>query len=583
MKKILALLLAAAMLLSLTAAVSAESERPVQEVDETMIIVLDVCNHDSLTHHPAATYCAQTGNVEYWQCDYCGRTFSDDAAQNELTEIAVAPLGHDALYSATENVITETCTRCDHVSTATITACDAPYTGSAAETASVAYSPDWAGGKLTIEYANNVNAGAATASVTIGGATAQTTFNICKEASGGDMDGNGTINMRDLLTLRQYLAGGYGVDLTVAVGDLDGNGSINMRDLLTLRQYLAGGYGVDLGGGGTYEPTAISFTSSNVKLLGRAQATDSGVVVNFPGDGVEFLLDCSGDLTVGFTTGSNATYTAFVDGVEAAARASLTTTETDAVVYTGIEPGLHTVRIVQDTEVKTNGTLTVLTGVTATAKGDMYATPYKDLYIEFLGDSITAGCGTLGDPSTEWTAATHAGSKSYGYFTAEKLNADHALIAKGGIGVTKPNTGSNKNVTIEDMYIYQNAWYSELIHRDTRRTPDVVVIGMGANDAETNPDTVFHDGLLSYAETVRAEVGRTAKIVLIYGMMSGKHAGTPEAVCSELGGAENGYYVFRMPTLVNGVPAKVGGTPHPSAADNEISSDALAAYLRTIL
>ena len=50
-----------------------------------------------------------------------------------------------------------------------------------------------------------------------------------------------------------------------------------------------------------------------------------------------------------------------------------------------------------------------------------------------------------------------------------------------------------------------------------------------------------------------------------------------------LGGAENGYYVVRMPTLVNGVPAKVGGTPHPSAADNEISSDALAAYLRTIL
>ena len=575
MKKILAILLAAVVLLSLSATVLA-GEAPEKEEDETMIIVSDNCDHTTLTYHPAATYCAQTGNVEYWQCDYCGRTFSDGDAQNEIMEIAVAPIGHDALYSASGNVITETCTRCDHASTATITACDAPYTGSAAETASVAYSPDWAGGKLTIAYSNNVDAGTATASVTIGGATAQTTFAICKEASGGDMDANGSINMRDVLTLRQYLAGGYGVDLTTAVGDLDGNGSINMRDLLTLRQYLAGGYGVELGGG-TYEPTTVAFTSSNVKLLGRAQATDSGVVVNFPGDGVEFLLDCSGDLTVGFTTGTNATYTAFVDGVEAAARTSLATTENSAVVYTGIEPGLHTVRIVQDTEVKTGGTLTVLTGVTATAKGGMYATPYKDLYIEFLGDSITAGCGTLGDPSTEWTAATHAGSKSYGYFTAEKLNADHALIAKGGIGVTKPS-GS---VTIEDMYLYQNAWHDKTVARNAYRTPDVVVIAMGANDPETNPDTTFRDGLLAYAEAVRAEVGSTTKIVFIHNMMVTRHEAATNAVAQALGGEANGYYVFKMPKGNNGVPA--GTTPHPSAADNEISSDALAAYLRTIL
>ena len=62
----------------------------------------------------------------------------------------------------------------------------------------------------------------------------------------GDIDGNGTVNMRDLLTLRQALAGGYGVDVSVEVGDLDHNGSVNMRDLLTLRQYLAGGYGIVL-------------------------------------------------------------------------------------------------------------------------------------------------------------------------------------------------------------------------------------------------------------------------------------------------------------------------------------------------
>ncbi|MBQ7566787.1 MAG: hypothetical protein IJT18_06675 [Oscillospiraceae bacterium] len=62
----------------------------------------------------------------------------------------------------------------------------------------------------------------------------------------GDMDGNGTVNMRDLLMLRQHLAGGYGIALATAVADLDGNGTVNMRDLLMLRQYLAGGYGIVL-------------------------------------------------------------------------------------------------------------------------------------------------------------------------------------------------------------------------------------------------------------------------------------------------------------------------------------------------
>ena len=62
----------------------------------------------------------------------------------------------------------------------------------------------------------------------------------------GDMDGNSTVNMKDLLLFRQNLAGGYGVAITASVADLDHNGSVNMRDLLLFRQYLAGGYGVEL-------------------------------------------------------------------------------------------------------------------------------------------------------------------------------------------------------------------------------------------------------------------------------------------------------------------------------------------------
>jgi len=67
----------------------------------------------------------------------------------------------------------------------------------------------------------------------------------------GDVDGNGIINMFDVLTLCQYYvdADGYGVTIAnLNSGDVDANGKINMFDVLTLCQYYvdAEGYGVTL-------------------------------------------------------------------------------------------------------------------------------------------------------------------------------------------------------------------------------------------------------------------------------------------------------------------------------------------------
>ena len=59
------------------------------------------------------------------------------------------------------------------------------------------------------------------------------------EAERGDVDGNGTINMLDVIALRRYLINSteYPVaDDTCA--DSDGNGTVNMLDVIALRRYL---------------------------------------------------------------------------------------------------------------------------------------------------------------------------------------------------------------------------------------------------------------------------------------------------------------------------------------------------------
>ena len=91
------------------------------------------------------------------------------------------PHSHSYTYTAGGNVITEFCT-CGHQKKATLTAPTGTiiYDGAEKKSATVTYSSGWLGGELTVSYANNINAGTATASVQKGDATATVNFIISK-------------------------------------------------------------------------------------------------------------------------------------------------------------------------------------------------------------------------------------------------------------------------------------------------------------------------------------------------------------------------------------------------------------------
>ncbi len=62
----------------------------------------------------------------------------------------------------------------------------------------------------------------------------------------GDVNDDGTINMKDVTLLRRGVIGGYGVTLNEAA-DVNCDGVTNMKDVTILRRYVIGGYGVTLG------------------------------------------------------------------------------------------------------------------------------------------------------------------------------------------------------------------------------------------------------------------------------------------------------------------------------------------------
>ena len=120
---------------------------------------------------------------------------------NETFEYGSAR-GHSLYYSADGAVITAYCSeygctlRDLPIGTATISAEDATYTGSAIETGEIVYSEDWPGGKgYKVYYENNTDVGTATAKLIISGVndkfiydniTASVTFDITADYTAAD-------------------------------------------------------------------------------------------------------------------------------------------------------------------------------------------------------------------------------------------------------------------------------------------------------------------------------------------------------------------------------------------------------------
>ena len=114
-------------------------------------------------------------------------------------------------------------------------------------------------------------------------------------------------------------------------------------------------------------------------------------------------------------------------------------------------------------------------------------TPEKDLYIEFVGDSITCAYGVEGKDQYEgFKTSTENFMKSYAYLTAEKLGAEYSTACYSGYGVVSAYSSDGSRNTsglLGDCYDYAAAQGSFKVHWDHISRPvDVVVVNLGTND-----------------------------------------------------------------------------------------------------
>lgn len=73
------------------------------------------------------------------------------------------------------------------------------------------------------------------------------TFLVCAgHGLPGDADGSGTVELRDVIQLVRYLAGGWDAQIDRTAADVNDDGVVDLKDAVLLRRYFAGGWGVVL-------------------------------------------------------------------------------------------------------------------------------------------------------------------------------------------------------------------------------------------------------------------------------------------------------------------------------------------------
>ncbi len=259
---------------------------------------------------------------------------------------------------------------------------------------------------------------------------------------------------------------------------------------------------------------------TDVRYFGRVYQQNGTYYCNWTCSGFEFTFNGTGaeaTFETAYLNEADIPYIKiYVDGKEKQSVAVTDSMQT-ITLCKGLKKGTHTVRVVKRTNARSSplGLMDI-----TLAKGGTIQTPpvAKQRRIEFVGDSLTVGYGTIADSSTtEWSTATEDGTLTYAAFAAQALQAEYNVVAISGRGLAHNTTGDTDKLmpalyTKVDEYNYAgHDWNFSSFQ------PHVVVINLGANDHGTSSPGEVTTATTAFLKTVRKN-NPGAYIVVAYGM-----------------------------------------------------------------
>lgn len=309
-------------------------------------------------------------------------------------------------------------------------------------------------------------------------------------------------------------------------------------------------------------------------------ATDFGL--DQSASSIEFTLTGSSkiELNGSWSNHSNDVYfTVYINGARQNKRVKFTYLDRSAVIAEGLNyKNTYTIKLVRETEEKYGQF--IARSLNIGYLGRMLDAPaQKNLYIEFIGDSITCGLGSLhgylaedgltvldnssgrcADTSQYGTSFCEDATNSYAYLAAQTLNADCKFISYSGIGVTS----TWGNVPMSEYFATR---------KSTARHPDLVVINLGTNDRFVSANTdSYIDGVKALIGQVRTAYPNT-KIIWATGLMGDAYDTYTKTAIESLEDKTN---IYRF----DGLTANTDGhNGHPTKEGAKVAAKELVDYI----
>ena len=327
-----------------------------------------------------------------------------------------------------------------------------------------------------------------------------------------------------------------------------------------------------------------------VKVIGRSEQTESGITCDWTASGIEFTAECEGEVSVGVSVKKAASsysgdcyYTVYVDGERSSQRLEAKVGDNELTLASGLEKGVHTFRLLKQSHIAhANSEIKSIS-----LKGTIGKRPEnKELYFEFIGDSITCGYGLAGEyvPSKTNEAAGNAyycdGTKTYAFLASEALGADYSMVSVSG-WLLSWSSGYGNSIP-RTYYPYYNQIRGKTPYDFKARIPNAVIINLGTNDyskstAATNPVKAadFKKDLMTFVGEIREYYGKAdLPVVFITNAMNNGFQTQVNEGVAELGGESAGVYVLK--TTLN----REGMGNHPNCAAQEATGKELASLLK---
>lgn len=328
-----------------------------------------------------------------------------------------------------------------------------------------------------------------------------------------------------------------------------------------------------------------------VKVVGRSMKTESGVTCDWTASGIEFTAECEGEVSVVVNVRKAAAsysgdcyFTVYVDGVRSENRLEAKVGDNELTLASGLPKGVHTFRLLKQSHIAhANSEIKSIS-----LNGTIGERPEnKDLYFEFIGDSITCGFGLASEYVAENNseAAGNAyycdGTRTYAFLTSEELGADYSMVSvsgwllswSSGYGASIPRT----------YYPYYNQIRNKTPYDFKARIPNAVVINLGTNDYSKRNDSNhpvkaedFKKDLMTFVGELREYYGKAdLPVVFITNAMNDGFQEQVNAGVAELGGESAGLYILKTTQNRDSL------SNHPNCAAQAATGKELVDLLKT--